>query len=348
MRPCLSKEEVIKAVEHRSPSRIPMILHIYAPTGRYKGQEEAVRQMLLQYPSDVMFYIQPMPSVWQETWQMPGYSWTQKPAPTQTHGALDSQVAIEDWSQLDEMLDHWPDPMAAKPSPCEEDPFDRGDRYAIIHWWNCLYERAWHLRGMENLLMDFHLEPKQVHRLLDAITDFNCQIIRRAAKELQVNGVWVTEDIGMQNGPMFSLEIFREFFKPYYARMFRTAHECGMHFWLHSCGKIDLFLQDLIDIELDVIHPIQKYTMDEREIARQFGGKVCFWTGMDMQKILPFGTPEDVRREIRFMVDTFDRPDGGCMIALGNVVTSDVPLENLQAMFDEAYNYGLAHRAKHR
>ena len=64
----------------------------------------------------------------------------------------------------------------------------------------------------------------------------------------------------------------------------------------------------------------------------------------DTQRTLPFGTPDDVRREIRFMIDTFDRPDGGCMIALGNVVTNDVPLENVHAMFDEAYHYGLAHR----
>ena len=342
----LPREEVIKAIERRRPARVPMVLHIYAPATRFPGREDEAKRMLQQYPCDVLFYIQNMPSAFQEPWQLPGYSWTQLPPPPPHQGGLDSHVALADWSMLDEMLAHWPDPMTVKPVHCDEDIFPRGDRYTAIHWWNCLYERAWHLRGMENLLMDFHLYPKEAHRLLEAITDFNCAIIRRASKELHVDGVWVTDDIGTQTGPMFGLDVFRTFFKPCYAKMFRTAHECGMHFWLHSCGKIDLFIEDLIDAGVDVIHPIQKYTMDEREIAAKFGGRVAFWTGMDMQKILPFGTPDDVRREIRFMIDTFDRPDGGCMIALGNVVTPDVPLENVHAMFDEAYHYGLAHRKR--
>jgi hypothetical protein len=324
-----------------------MALHIYAPPSRFDRRAEECRELLRNYPNDIFFLIQPMPSIWQESWQLPGYSWMGRPEPTgAAGGGLDSRVAMEDWSELPSLLDRWPNPSAAQPTPCEEDPLPRGDRYAMIHWWNCLYERAWHLRGMENLLMDFHLHPRQVHQLLDAIVDFNCEIIRRSSKEHRVHGVWVTEDIGGQNGPMFGLDIFRAFFRPRYKRMFDTAHECGMHFWLHSCGQIDLFMEDLVEMGLDVIHPIQKYTMDQREIARRFGGRISFWAGMDMQRILPLGSPEDVRREVRFLVDTFDRPEGGCAIALGNVVTSDVPLENLQAVFDEAYCYGQSSRSR--
>jgi uroporphyrinogen-III decarboxylase len=199
---------------------------------------------------------------------------------------------------------------------------------------------------MENLLMDFHLNRQPAHRLLDAITDFCCGMIRRGAKELHTDGVWVTDDLGTQGGPMFGLETFREFFRPCYTRMIQTAHDCGMHFWLHSCGNIEIFLQDFIDIGLDVVHPLQKYTMDERRIAQRFGGKICFWAGMDCQQILPRGSEQDVRREVRFMIDNYDRPDGGCMMALGNVASSDVPVENLKAMFDESYNYGQTHRRR--
>ncbi|MCE5325444.1 MAG: hypothetical protein LLG01_03420, partial [Planctomycetaceae bacterium] len=133
-------------------------------------------------------------------------------------------------------------------------------------------------------------------------------------------------------------------FKPRYQRMIKTAHDCGMHFWLHTCGDVRLFMEDFIEIGLDVIHPIQKYTMNEREVAERFGGRICFWTGMDVQQILPRGTSEDVRREVRFMIDTYDRPDGGCMVTAGNGITADVPVENLRAFYDETYNYGLAHR----
>lgn len=343
--PSLPKEEVRKAIERRNPSRVPMALHIYAPPQRCPGHEAEVAELVRTYPSDVLFLVQPMPPVWAEKWTPKGYSWTPYPPPPNIEGAAhDSRVALADWSELDAVLTRWPDPNTATPAPCEEDPFPRGDRYTMIHWWNGLFERAWHIRGMENLLVDMHTDPEPVHRLLEAITDFNCAIIRRASREHNVDGVWITEDIGTQGGPMFGLEQFRAFYKPCYARMIRTAHECNMHFWLHSCGQIDLFLEDLVGIGLDVIHPIQKYTMDEREIARRFGGRISFWTGMDMQRILPSGTPEDVRREVRFMIDTFDRPEGGCMVALGNVVTPDVPFANLHALFDEAYHYGLAHR----
>ena len=344
MREVLSREEVIKAIERRRPCRVPMILHHYAPPRVYGERAAEMQAILREYPMDVRFHIQHMPSIWEEPGGLRGYSWMRRPAPPATGQArgMDAEVAITDWAQLDEVLAHPPDPEAGGRSPCDEDPYEGAGRYSIIHWWNCLYEKAWKLRGMENLLMDFHLNPEPARRLLDAITDFSCGVIRRAARDLRVEGVWVTDDIGMQTGPMFGLDIFREFFKPCYERLFRTAHENHMHFWLHSCGNIEVFLPDLIEIGVDVIHPIQKHTMDMERVAARYGGQVCFWAGMDAQRILPGGTPDDVRRETRFLVDTFDR----CMLALGNVVTADVPLENLRAFFDESYRYGLAHRRK--
>jgi hypothetical protein len=347
MRQLLPKHEVIKAIEHRGPSRVPMILHHYALPSAYAGREDQVKEFLEQYPTDVAFYIQQMPPVWDGPGIPTGYSWMHRPAPPATEHSvgIDAEIAITDWAQLDDILAKQPEPQTNMISPkCVQDPFDRQDRYAAIHWWHCLYEKAWKLRGMENLLMDFYINPRQVHQLLEAITDFSCKIIRRAKRELNVDGVWVTDDIGTQAGPMFGLNIFREFFKPCYAAIIKAAHDSGMHFWLHSCGNIEMFIEDFVEIGLDVLHPIQKYTMDERKIAETFGGKLCFWTGMDVQRILPRGTPDDVRREVRFMIDTFDRPDGGCMMALGNVVTPDVPFDNLKALFDETYNYGLAHR----
>jgi uroporphyrinogen-III decarboxylase len=199
---------------------------------------------------------------------------------------------------------------------------------------------------MENTLVDFYENPSSVHRLLDAITEFHCAVIRRGARELGVKAVWTTDDIGMQTGPMFGYPIFNEFFKPRYARLIKTAHECGMHFWLHSCGNIELFLDDFVAMGLDVLHPVQKYAMDMGKIAARYGGRLSFWAGMDVQQILPFGTPEEVRREVRFLIDTFDRPDGGCMITSGNGITPDVPLENLRAFYDETYAYGYEHRRR--
>lgn len=351
MRPALPSEEVRKAIEHRSPSRVPMMIHQWNGAGAYGERSGEVEAIQAEYPSDYFGICPRMPANWDEPDNpIPGYSWMNGPSPPPSGEVVghDANVAIKDWPQLDGMLDEWPDPNIAELyAGCREDiEANANGRYTGGHWAFCLYERLWSLRGMENILCDFYLNPEPVHRLMDALTDFYCAIIHRAGRELNLDCIYTTDDIGMQTGPMFSPEIFKEFFKPRYAKMINAAHEHGMHFWLHTCGDVRLFLDDLIEIGLDLIHPIQKYTMDEREVAEKFGGRICFWTGMDVQQILPWGTPDDVRREVRFMIDTYDRPEGGCMVTAGNGITPDVPIENLRAFYDETYNYGIEHRQR--
>ncbi len=351
MRPALPKEEVVKAIEHRKPCRVPMMIHQWNWANAFEERAPQVQEIQQQYPQDACFISPRMPAYWDNVDNpdhIPGYSWmnTREPEkPTEARGH-DSSVAIADWSQLDAIIEQWPDPAIPQLYAGQKENLAQNAnwRYTGINWAYCFYERLWSLRGMENILCDFYENPQHVHKLMDALCDFYCAIIQRAADELKVDSVYTTDDIGMQTGPMFSPAIFREFFKHRYERMIKTAHGNGMHFWLHTCGDVRLFLDDFIEIGLDVIHPIQKYTMDEREVAKRFGGNLCFWTGMDVQQILPRGTPEDVRREVRSMIDIYDRADGGCMMTAGNGITPDVPIDNLYAFYDETYNYGLKHR----
>jgi len=354
MRHPLPSEEVTKAIEHRNPARVPMLIAQYwNPASAFEDRAEQVLEIQRQYPQDAYFVRVRRPTTWEDPADpnsIPGYSWMHAPPPPKDGGARasDANVALTDWSALDSILAQWPDPTI--PQVFENGPEEAASlangRYLGIYWAYCLYERLWNLRGMENALCDFHENPRCVHRILDAITDFHCTVIRRGARELGAKAVWTTDDIGMQTGPMFGYGIFEEFFKHRYAKIIRTAHENGMHFWFHSCGNIEMFLDDFVAMGLDVLHPVQKYAMDERKIAGRYGGKLCFWAGMDVQQILPFGTPEQVREEVRFMIDVYDRPDGGCMITSGNGVTPDVPIENLFAFYDETYSYGLAHRRR--
>jgi len=159
--------------------------------------------------------------------------------------------------------------------------------------------------------------------------------MERAKEEYNVDAIFTSDDIGTQTGPFFSLEFFRTFFKPYYKQMIDKAHELGIHFWLHTCGNVEPFLEDFIEIGLDVIHPIQKYTMDEKEIARKYGGRICFLVGFDVQRIIPFGTPNEVAIEARYLIETFSRPDGRFMMTMGNGSTRDWQKESLQALYDE-------------
>ncbi len=330
-----------------------LLAQYWNPADAFGDRAPQVLDIQAQYPQDAYFVRVRRPLIWEDPRSptyIPGYTWMHAPPPPgePVRNAPDSSLAITDWSMLDFMLDHWPD--AAIPQAFEASPMEAralaGGRYLGIYWAYCLYERLWTLRGMENIMCDFYEHPRSVHRLLDAITDFHCTIIRRGARELGARAVWTTDDIGMQTGPMFSRDIFREFFKDRYARMIRTAHENGMHFWLHSCGNVELFLDDLVGMGLDVLHPIQKHAMDERTIAARYGDRLSFWAGMDVQQTLPFGTPEEVRREVRFLIDTYDRPEGGCLITSGNGITPDVPIDNLLAFYDECYAYGIEHRRR--
>lgn len=121
-------------------------------------------------------------------------------------------------------------------------------------------------------------------------------MLRRGREELHLDAVWTSDDIGTQTAPFFSPKIFREFFKPYYQELVAYAHELGMHFWLHCCGNILAFLPDLIEIGVDVLHRSRSTPMDEREVAQKYGKDLCIWAGFDVQRIIPYGTPEDVRR----------------------------------------------------
>ena len=100
----------------------------------------------------------------------------------------------------------------------------------------------------------------------------------------------------------------------------------------------------LIEAGVDMFHPVQKHTMDEQATVQEFGDKISFWAGFDVQHTLREGTPAQVREEVRFLIDTFDRPDGGLCLAAGNGIVGGTPFENIEAFLDEAASYGADHR----
>ena len=338
MEQVLTRQQIRDIIEGKGHAyRVPISYHFWIYPGAFEEQKDTVVALLDNCPNDLDFKSVRMPDNYVAPDDDPNYRWVNKDKPEddQKHG-LDSQCAIEDWDELDDVLTNFPDPNYVGLLP--EVPKPDG-RYRLGTFWYCFFERLWSLRGMENALTDFYLYPDEVHRLFDALTNFYCRVIERLAKEWQADAIFISDDIGMQTGPFFSLEIFREFFKPYYKRLFDTAHANGMHFWLHACGNIELFIPELIEIGLDVLHPIQKYTMSEQRIAEQYGNDICIWAGFDVQRTIPYGTPEDVRNEVRFMLDTYKNKNGRLIMTLGNGATSDTPIESLKALFEETIEY---------
>ena len=335
----LTRQEVCAVIEGRGAARrIPIAIQNWVCPAVFGEKQDQFRQLLEDYPCDIEVIGLNVPQVFDAPPDGPSYRWLNKDNPFPPNTPLDAVSAIEDWEDLDAILTDFPDPDYHGLLPANAPK--ASDTYRVAHWWYLLFERFWSLRGMENALCDFYESPDEVHRLFRALTDFYKRAIQRAHDELGADAIWTSDDIGTQDGPFFSLEIFREFFKPYYKEIFAYTHSLGMHFWLHSCGNIELFIPDLIEIGLDVLHPIQKYTMDERRIAEQYGDKICVWAGFDVQQTIPYGTPDDVRKEVRFLYDTYYRKSGRLLLAAGNNMTPDTPYESLHALLDEALEYG--------
>jgi len=335
----LSKEEMKRVIDGKGNAfRVPVLLHFWTFLDNFEDENKASAQAIRdEFPQDCEVVYLNMPQMFDAPADDPEYRWlSDRPAGFSEEAAIDSCINMPDWSDLDSILRNFPDPYYKNLLPA----LPETGQYRLCVWRCCLFERHWFFRGMENALTDFYLYPDETHRLYRALTDFYKGAIVRAAKECRTDGVFTTDDIGAQTSTFFSKAIFREFFKPYYKELIEAAHENGMHFWLHSCGNIREFIPDFIEIGLDVLHPIQKYSMDEREIAKRFGKDICIWGGFDMQQTFPYGTPDDVRREVRFMMDTYFRPDGRFMITSGNGITGDCPMESLRALYEECYHYG--------
>lgn len=200
------------------------------------------------------------------------------------------------------------------------------------------------LRGMEQSLMDPLVEPELTHELLRRACDFEYERHRRtfeAAPGL-IDIAQVTDDLGNQNGPMFSLELYRDFYKPHHQRFIKLCREFGIKVFHHDDGGMRAFLPDLVEIGIEILNPVQWSCpgMELTALKNDFGKRICFHGGVENQKILPFGTAEEVRAEVRHCIDDLACDGTGYILAPCHNLQSLTPIENIIAMYDEAWKYG--------
>ena len=214
------------------------------------------------------------------------------------------------------------------------------DKYVRGSVWFTLFERMWFLRGFENLLVDPHLYPHEFERLREMVVEFQLAKIR-ALGELGVDGIFFSDDWGTQDGLLVSPDDWRRFYRPAYERLFSAAHEAADHVWMHQCGDVAALVPAFVELGLNVLNPIQPRALDVERLGREWRGTLCFFGGIDVQQTLPFGTPDDVRREIEHLIGTLSAPSGGGYIATtSHSIGPETPFENLIAAFDflEEYN----------
>lgn len=205
-----------------------------------------------------------------------------------------------------------------------------------------IFETSWYMRGFERMFMDFIDRPDLVHAIFQRVANFYCEHFRRMlqAADGRVDLAFTADDIGGQNGLLLSLSTWEQFIKPYHLRLNKIIHEFGVKVIYHTDGAVMKAVPGLIDMGIDVLQALQFSAkgMDPVELKRIAGDRLCFEGGVSVQTTLPFGTPEEVRQEVRLLITTLGR-GGGYILGPSHAIQAGTPPENVYAMFDEALKY---------
>jgi uroporphyrinogen decarboxylase len=213
---------------------------------------------------------------------------------------------------------------------------------ALFGWFNgSIFESAQFLSGFDTFFMRLAGEPEFSRRLLERLTE---AVIADLKLYLDAVGQYIQvigfgDDFGFQNGPQISPELFRSSIKPLLKEIYGTAHASSpAKVFLHSCGSVHEFIEDFIEIGVDILNPVQTSAayMEVERLKSRFGGRIVFWGGgADVQSVLPRGTPEQVRGDVRHRLEVM-RPGGGFVFAPIHNLQADIPPENIVAMYEEA------------
>lgn len=200
-----------------------------------------------------------------------------------------------------------------------------------------------YLRGFEDWFLDFARDRRLLETLFDAVLDVSLAMCREILEEVgtEADVLLASDDLGLQNGLMVSPEAYRDLIKPRHKRYFQLMHDMSPGKVLfHTCGSVVDILDDLVEIGVDVLHPVQVSAkgMDPVRLKKVWGDRLAFWGAIDTQRVLPRGSVEDVRAEVRQRVEELGR-GGGYVVGAVHNIQPDVSIENVLAMYREAREY---------
>ena len=218
--------------------------------------------------------------------------------------------------------------------------------YAIMLSVGCnLFETGNFLRGMENFLSDIYLDKNGTKRLIDKLVEGNMKFLDRVLRGVgeYVDLLQFGDDLGLQNGPFMSPDVFKEIFMPRYKKMWDFVHnntDCKI--FLHSCGSVFELLPHLIDAGVDVLNPVQTtaVNMEPKKLKKEVGKDITFWGGgCNTRDVLPNKTPTEVKEDVKRRIEIFSK-GGGFVFNQTHNILADVKPENVIAMLEAAYEYG--------
>ncbi len=342
--PMTPRERVLAAVEHRQPDRTPRDFWAEPPTWKrllaYLGHNDRnrvlddleidIRHLNVAGPPERKVCDGLYQNLWGERYMYRETPWG--PMREDAPGALADAKDLRDIEQFD-----WPSP----------DQFDydqltdqcrRWNNHALLYGFADIWQRPALVRGWEGMFVDMAERPDWVHFLGRTFTDFYKEDYTRAAEATagRIDLYLLISDLGSQSGPLISVPMFRRFIAPYIREMADCIHGLGGKVLYHSCGMIAPFINDLIEAGIDVLDPIQPVgpAMAPESLTAEFGNRLCFHGGIDVQHLLTSGTPAEIRSEVRRYCTELGS-DGGYILGPTHLFQPDIPSENILAVYSD-------------
>jgi uroporphyrinogen decarboxylase len=203
-----------------------------------------------------------------------------------------------------------------------------------------IFENAWQVRGQEPLFEDMIRRHDIATDIYDRMTEDRAFQARRFC-EAGCDSIVCGDDVGMQDRMMFSPAMWRHWLKPRWQYVWQIAKKANpdVQLWYHSDGAIQPIIPDLIEIGLEILNPVQPECMDQAWIKREYGDRLAFWGCVGTQTTMPFGTPEEVRANVKWLIETMGA-GGGLYLAPTHVLEPDVPFENVLALMQAIKDFG--------
>lgn len=252
---------------------------------------------------------------------------------------------LSDATSVEDLKSHpWPEPDWWDFSPLPEilNQLDAHHPYHIRFRIGSVFETAWQIRGMQEMLMDLALNPDIPLYIMDRLTELYLENMRRvldiAGRRLDM--IYFYDDVATQNSLMMSPEMWRKFIRPRHAKLIELAKSYNKPVMYHCDGAIYPLIPELIDLGIDLLNPIQTDAkgMEPERLKNEFGDRLSFHGGVDIIKTLPRGTPADVIAEVKERVRVLGR-GGGYVLASSHHIQPDTPVENVVAMYQVSSRY---------
>jgi len=372
------RERVMKALNHEEPDRVPIDLGgttasalttgAHNSLKRFLGVDSEMRmsqfpglgapteEILRRFGVDTQMLVQPPVlggTHWIDAVELPGHDidgWGIRRKHTSDGRGYVSRPPLSGDVSLHDLRNYaWPDPdnagLTQGLAELAQALRDDSDRAIVMFMPARVFTMGQRLCGFEDWLMALVTRPKFAELLMDIVVDIEVQMARNILQALEdnVDVVFCAEDLGMQTAPLISPQLYRSMIKPRHRKLFDAIKSyTDAKLLLHSDGSIAPLIGDLIDVGVDALNPIQVSAagMDDTAwLKKEFGEHLSFWGAVDTQHVLPFGTPEEVKAEVKRRIHDL-APGGGYVLAPNHNVQAEVPAANLAAMLEAAAEYG--------